>query len=113
MVALELDQELGHSRARSAHQISQVFVSCGYRKTGSLLVFDAEILAYLEQRQRETLPQRATHEVRAAQLNQIPATKITNGHPLEVFRGYSQRDLYEGRQVNGSNLTIGNSLAAK
>src|SRR5258708_39736055 len=83
MFALELDEEFSNPRTRSAYQVSKVLVSCGYRQPCAALVVDAEILAELKQNQRETLLQRATHEVRAAQLNQGPPAEIADGHPLE------------------------------
>src|ERR1700682_3957628 len=113
MFALELDEEFGYPRTRSAHQVSKVLVSRRYRQACAALVFDAEILAELKQNQRETLLQRATHEVRAAQLDQVPPAEIADGHPFEVFRGDPQRDFDERLQVNSSDLTGGNRFAAE
>jgi hypothetical protein len=111
MIALELDEEFGYPRTRSAHQVSEILVSCGYRQMCSAFLVEAEIVAQLKQNQGQTLFQRAAHEVRAAQLNQVPPATAADDHPLEVFQGYSERDFDERFQVDSSNLTVGYRLA--
>jgi hypothetical protein len=46
-------------------------------------------------------------------LNQVSPAEIGDGHPLEVVRGYPQRDFDERFQLDGSNLALGNRLAAE
>src|SRR4029077_9506095 len=93
MLFLELDQMLSYPRSRGANQLGNIAMPRMHRQADSFSIADSEVLAQLEQDQREALLERATHEVRAAQLNQVPAPKITGRHPLEVVRIDPKRDL--------------------
>src|ERR1700733_6175886 len=84
-IAFELYKKFRYPRTRSAHQVSKILMSRGNCQACSAFFFEAKILAQLEQNQRETLLECATHEVRAAQLDQIPPSLITSGHTLEVL----------------------------
>jgi len=62
---------------------------------------------------RSESSQRTAHEVCTEQLNQVPPALATDGHPLEIFRRNSERDLHKRLTSNGSDLTVGDRLATK
>src|SRR5229473_1180651 len=95
MIVLELNQEFSYPWAGSADQVGEILMAGSYRQARATLVLDAEILGQLEQNQSQALFQCAAHEVCAAQLDQVPAAEIANGHPFEVVRRYPERDLDE------------------
>ena len=66
-----------------------------HRKSYPLSIARAEIFAQFQQYQGDSFLKRAAHEIRAAQLHQIPAPGIAGGHVLEVCGGDSERDLDE------------------
>lgn len=84
-----------------------------HRQPHPLFIGCAEILAQLQQDQGDSLLERAGHEIRAAQLHEIPSPGIAGGHALEVCGRYPERDFDEGRQTDGSNLAVGDRLAAE
>src|SRR5260370_39402660 len=110
---LELDQMLSYSRPRRANQLGNIAMPRVHGEADSFSIADAEVLAQLEQDQCEALLQRAAHEVRASQLDQVPSPEITTRHPLEVFRIDPQRDLNKFFQRDSSNLAVGDCLAAE
>src|SRR5260370_41300227 len=113
MSLLELDQMLSDSRARRTDQFREIAMPRVHGEFDSLAVADSKVLAQFEQDQREAFLERATHEVRASQLDQIPAAEITGRHPLEVFRVDAERYLDKFFQLDGSDLAIGHCLAAE
>src|ERR1700728_4009628 len=113
IVALELNEKFSHAWARSADQISQILVSRSDTQACAAPVLEPEVLAKFKQNQGQPLLERATHEVRAAQLHQIPSAHVTGRHPFEVVGGDAERNLDEGLKINRSNLTVGDRFAAK
>src|SRR5260370_6414366 len=103
---LELDQMLSYSRPRRANQLGNIAMPRVHGEADSFSIADAEVLAQLEQDQCEALLQRAAHEVRASQLDQVPSPELTTRHPLEVFRIDPQRDLNKFFQRDTSNPAI-------
>src|SRR4029077_15085309 len=113
LLLLELDQVLRYPRTRCANQLGNVAMPRVHGEADSFAIAHDEVLAQLEQDQREALLERAAHKVRAAQLNQVPSPEITGRHPLEVFRIDTERDLDKLFQRDRSNLAVGDRLAAE
>ena|ERR1700687_137454 len=113
VLLLEVDQMLSYPRSRCTNQLGNVAMSGVHGQADSFSIADSEVLAQLEQNQREALLERATHEIRASQLDQIPAPEITGCHPLEVFRIDPERYLNKFFQRDGSYLAVGHCLAAE
>src|SRR5271156_78353 len=84
-----------------------------HREEHPLVLTNAESFAQLEQYQRQPLRQRTIHEVRAAQLHQVPPPYVIRRESLEVRRFYSQANLDEHTPVYGPHLTAGDRLAAE
>src|SRR5258706_15533158 len=80
MLFLELDQILSYPRPRGAHQLGNIAMPRMHGEADSFSIADPEVLAQLEQNQREALFERAAHEIRASQLHQVPAPEITGSH---------------------------------
>src|SRR3979411_1467415 len=112
MLLLELDQMLSYPRTRCANQLGNIAMPRMHGEANSFSIADAEVFAQLEQDQREALLERATHEIRASQLHQVPSPEITVRHPLEIFRTDPERDLDKFFQRDGSYLAVGHRLAA-
>src|SRR5260370_29054932 len=112
MFLLELDQMLSDSRARRADQFCEIAMPRMHGESDSFAVADSKVLAQFEQDQREAFLERATHEVGASELDQIPATEIAGRHALEIFRVDAERYLDKFFQLDGSDLAIGHCLAA-
>src|SRR5882757_1671514 len=113
MLFLELDQMLSYPRSRGANQLGNVAMPRVHGEADSFSIADSEVLAELEQDQREALLERATHEIRASQLDQVPAPEITGRHPLEVFRIDPKRYLNKFFQRDCSDLAVGHRLTAE
>ena len=75
MLFLELNQMLCYPRPRRANQLSNITMPSLHGKTDpfSISIADSEVLAQLQQDQCEALLERAIQEVRASQLDQVPA----------------------------------------
>ena len=110
---LELDQMLGYSRPRCANQLGDIAMTGVYGKADSLSIADPEMLAQLQQDQREALLEGAAHEVRASQLDQVPSPEVTGRHPLEIFRIDPKRYFDKFFQLDRSYLAVGDRLAAE
>src|SRR5882757_4612518 len=113
MLFLELDQILSYPRPRGAHQLGNIAMPRVHGEADSFPIADAEVLAQLEQDQREPLFERAAHEVRASQLDQVPAPEITARHPLEIFRIDTKRYLDKSFQRDSSDLAVGYRLTTE
>ena len=110
---LELDQMLSYSRPRCANQLGDIAMTGVYGEADSFSIADTEVLAQLEQDQREALFEGATHEVRASQLDQVPSPEVTGRHPLEIFGIDPERYFDKFFQLDGSYLAVGDRLAAE
>src|SRR6267143_1836493 len=113
VLLLELDQMLSYPRPRGANQLGDIAMPRVHRKADSFSIADPKVLAQLEQNQREALLERAAHEIRASQLDQVPSPEITVRHPPEVFRIDTKRYLDEFFQRDSSDLAVGHRLAAE
>src|SRR5712692_7249670 len=113
MLLLEFDQMLRYPRPRGANQLRNIPMPRVHGKADSFSIAHAEVLAQLEQDQREPLLERAAHEIRASQLDQVPSPEITGRHPLEVFRTDPERYLDKFFQRDRSYLAIGHRFAAE
>ncbi len=113
MLFLELDQMLSYPRPRCTHQLGNLAMPGVHSEADSFSIADSEVLAQLEQDQRESLLERATHEIRSSQLDQVPPPEITIRHPLEVFRIDTKGNLNKFFQRDSSDLAIGYCLAAE
>src|SRR6202158_3738655 len=113
MLLLELDQMLSYPRTRGADQLGNIAMPRVHGEADSFSIADSEVLAQLEQDQREALLERAAHEIRASQLDQVPSPEITVRHPLEVFRIYPKRDVNKFFQIDSSDLAVGDRFAAE
>src|ERR1700733_2976286 len=101
MLFLEADQLLSDSRPGGAYQFSDIAMTGGQGQPDSFWIRDAEVFTQFQQDQSEALLQTAAHEICAAQVNQIPATKIALRHPLEVDGRDAQRYFDQRLEFDG------------
>ena len=113
IIAFELNEKFRHARARGAHQIGEVLVACSNGEAGAAFFYHTKIFAQFQQNQGEAFLERATHEVGATQLNEIPSTKVAGGHHFEIGGRDAERDFDKRFKSNRTDLTIGNRFATK